>query len=104
MTDMDMSAEDFVNVFLFGLTLLHIDDLGLQYEKCDPADLHTIGTAATMTYRIAAKSQTPSDCALCRLCVLTGALLVAPRSDEGARIVREWLDAKSEYQALQLAG
>jgi hypothetical protein len=99
-----MSPEEAIGVFMFGLYQLHFDNLGLQYDRCDPDDLNAVGTAAVMVYRIADKSETPSDCALSRLCVLTGALLVAPRGDDGARIVREWLDAKSEYLALQLAG
>jgi hypothetical protein len=34
---------------------------------------------------------------------LTGALLVAPRGPDGARIVKQWLIARAEYLALQLA-
>ena len=99
-----MTPDDCIGSFMYGLTQLHIDNDGLQYERCDPDDIHAVGTAAVLVYRIAAKSETPADCALSRLCVLTGALLAAPRGDDGARIVGEWLDAKSEYLALQLTG
>jgi hypothetical protein len=97
-----MTPEDFIGCFLFGLYQLRFDELGLLYDRCDSGDLQAVGGAAILTYRIAAKGETPSDFALSRLAVLTGALLVASRGDDGARIVGEWLDAKSEYLALQL--
>jgi hypothetical protein len=37
------------------------------------------------------------------LCVLTGTLLVAERGTEGARIAREWHEARNEFTALQIA-
>ncbi len=97
-----MTPDDFVGCFMYGLYQLHYDELGLLYERCDPAELQAVGGAAILTYRIADRGETPADFALSRLCVLTGALLVAPRGPDGARIVREWLDAKSEYLSLQL--
>jgi hypothetical protein len=99
-----MTPETTVGAFMYGLDKLHLDELGLQFDRCDPGDVDAVGTAALLAYRIADRGETPSDFALSRLCVLTGALLVAPRGPDGARIVREWLDAKSEYLALQLAG
>jgi hypothetical protein len=99
-----MTPDDVVGSFMYGLYQLHFDDLGLQFDRCDPADIDAVGTAALTVYRIADRGETPSDFALSRLCVLTGALLVAPRGPDGARIVGEWLDAKSEYLALQLSG
>ena len=98
-----MTPDDAIGAFLYGLTLLVIGEDGLQFDKCDPADMQAVGGAAILTYRIAARGETPSDFALSRLCVLTGALLVAPRGPDGARIVREWLDARNEFTALQLA-
>ena len=98
-----MTPEECIGTFMYGLTLLVVDELGLQYERCDPADLQAVGGASILVYRIADRGETPSDFALSRLAVKTGALLVAPRGPDGARIVKEWLDAKSEYLALQLA-
>ena len=99
----EMTADELVGTFMFGLYQLRFDELGLQFDRCDPEDLDAIGTAALMVYRIADRSETPADLALSRLAVKTGALLLAPRGDIGARCIAEWLDAKSEYLALQLA-
>jgi hypothetical protein len=98
-----MTPEECVGSFLYGLTLLVIDNDGLLFDRCDPADLQAVGGAAILTYRLASKRETPADCALSRLAVLTGALLVAPRGDDGARIAREWHGARNEYTALQIA-
>jgi hypothetical protein len=97
-----MTPDEAIGSFMYGISLLHIDELGLQADKCDPTDLAAVGGASVLLYRIAAKSETPADCALSRLCVLTGALLVAPRGEDGARIAREWHNARNEYLALQL--
>jgi hypothetical protein len=34
-----VTTEDCVGSFLYGLTLLVVDDLGLVYDRCDPTDL-----------------------------------------------------------------
>ena len=97
-----MTPEDVAGTFLYGLYQLHFDDLGLQFDRCGPADLNAVGTAAVLAYRVADRSETPAHLALSRLAVKTGALLVAPRGPDGTRILGEWLDARSEYLALQL--
>ena len=98
-----MTPEEAIGSFMYGLSLIVVDDDGLLYEKCDPTDLQAVGGAAILVYRLAAKNETPVDCALCRLAVLTGSLLVAPRGPDGARIAAEWHGARNEYTALQIA-
>jgi hypothetical protein len=98
-----MTPEQALEAFHYGLSLLKVDDQGLQYDQCDPTDLQAVGGASVLMHRMASKAESPVDCALSRLCITTGALLVAPRGDVGARIAREWLDAKAEYTALQIA-
>jgi ethanolamine utilization cobalamin adenosyltransferase len=98
-----MSPEDAIGAFMYGLTLLIIDEHGLVYDQCDESDLQAIGGASILTYRLSAKNETPVECALSRLCVLTGTLLVAPRGPDGARIAKEWRTARNEYSALQIS-
>jgi hypothetical protein len=97
-----MSPEDATGSFLYGISLLVVDDLGLDFDRTDPVDAQACGGAAVIVHRIASKSETPADCALSRLCILTGALLTAPRGETGARIAREWHQARNEFTALQL--
>jgi hypothetical protein len=98
-----MAPEDAIGSFLYGISLLVVDELGIQADKCDPADLQAVGGASVIVHRIAAKNEHPSDCALSRLAVLTGALLTAPRGPDGARIAEAWHQARNEYTSLQLA-
>jgi hypothetical protein len=95
-----MSPETAIGSFLYGLTLLVVDDLGLVADKVDPTDLAAVGGAAVLIYRLAEKSETPADCALCRLAVFTGALLAAQRGPDGARIAAQWHQARNEYYEL----
>jgi hypothetical protein len=98
---MDMDAETFIGSYLFGLTTaLIVDDQGVMFDGCDEDDLRALGAASDVAHRIAAKAEAPVDCALSRLAVMTGALLLAQRGPQGARIVPEWRSALSEYMEL----
>jgi hypothetical protein len=98
-----MIPDELVGTFEYSLReVLRVDDIGLRPEV-DELDRHAVGTIALLVYRLAARSQTPSDCALARLAVLTGSLLVAGRDLTGARIVRQWITALDEYESLQRA-
>jgi hypothetical protein len=55
-----MTPDECVGSFMYGLTLLVVDELGLVYDRCDPTDLQAVGGAAVLVFRLAAKSETPS--------------------------------------------
>jgi hypothetical protein len=98
---MDMDAETFIGSYAYGLThVLVVDDLGVMFDRCDKADLRAIGAASDIAHRIAARAETPIDLSLSRLAVMTGALLLATRGPQGARIVPEWRTALNEYMEL----
>jgi hypothetical protein len=98
-----MTPDELVSAYMYCLTeRLAVDDMGLL-PGVDPLDIQAAGAGSILIYRLAARSQTPSDCALARLAVLTGSLLVAGRDLDGARIVRQWINALDEYESLQRA-
>lgn len=96
---MSMSTDDAVGALLFGCTLIDTDQHGLAVDatRCGPEDLHTIGTASTLVYRLVSKSDTIAEMSQSRLAVMTASLLVAPRGPDGGRIAREWRQAWDEY-------
>lgn len=101
MSGWEMSAEEFVGSFLHGIYYrMKVDELGVEFDKCDESDLRAIGAMSTLGYRLAAKAETPADCSFSRLCVLTGAILLAKRGPEGARVAAEWRTALNEYMEL----
>jgi hypothetical protein len=101
-----MTPDEAIGAFLYGISLLEpaIEIDGLRHDKLDPTDVQAIGAAAVLTYRLAAKSDTPVECALCNLAVTTAALVLAPPGHPNfADIVCEWIAARAEYTELQLA-
>jgi hypothetical protein len=102
MTDEGFTANDVVDMFLYGLQRLHVDDAGLEPGN-DPADLQTVGALSVLVYRIAATAETPYHLALSRVAVLTGALIASPELGGGDSIARKWLIARAELLELRLA-
>ncbi|MEE2855642.1 MAG: hypothetical protein VX424_23660 [Actinomycetota bacterium] len=97
-----MTPDDLVGSYLYGIFYqMHVDELGVQFDKCDEDDLRAIGAMSTLGYRMASKAETPVDCSFSRLCVLTAAILLAKRGTEGARVAAEWRTALDEYIAIQ---
>jgi hypothetical protein len=102
MTMTEFTADDIIGIFLHGLTRLQVDDDGLVPDANDPDDLHTIGTLAVLTYRIASRGDTPRDLALSRLAVTTGGLIASQWLGGGESIVREWSLARVELLELDI--
>ncbi len=101
--DINMTPDDVIGCFLFGLSDLHVTDDGLAPDN-DAEHLQAVGTLSVLVYRIAAASEAPYDLALARLATLTGGLLLSSQLGGGPEIVQKWRLAKAEVVALQLAG
>jgi hypothetical protein len=101
-----MTADELIGCFLYGLTELKTNNYGLIPGANSEDDIAAVGALAVLAYRIADRGQTPADLALSRLATTTGALLGArclPAEQQfaiGERVVAEWRNAKTEYEAL----
>ncbi|MEE2851445.1 MAG: hypothetical protein VX424_02190 [Actinomycetota bacterium] len=98
----DMSPDDFVGSYLYGLYYrMCVDELGVEFDKCDESDLRAIGAMSTVACKLADKGESPHDGALAHLAVATAALLLCPRGDHGITLTKKWRTALNEFIAIQ---
>lgn len=103
MTDEDFTPDAIIDIFVYGLHQLQVNDAGLRPDN-DPDDLQTVGALSVLVYRIAAACDTPFHMALSRCAVLTGALIASPGLGQGDPIVHKWRTARDEVLELQHTG
>jgi hypothetical protein len=101
-----LEPDRYIEVFLHGLTVLPVNDVGLPCDT-DKADLNVVammclGVKMITSAALAAESGSVHDMLLWTLADATEALLVTAATGPDADVAHRWYRARAEYLACSL--